>query len=293
MFRIALAAAAALVSTATVAAPATPASAVAIDTLWVDEDTFTVRPVGGGSEYARFVASSYLRDSNLQGLVKVHLYRPAALVGCRAARVQFTYADGKTTTTAASARVCKEHSLTDRDVELRSSTSKDLVSFRVELLTATDDAAPMTVMGGRSEIVGDAPDSYGNAGRLDHDTHAAKIGTRTLFTGSSNWFLQKHTIDSVSFSWWTSRARVIGTLTWDDGLAGSSAYLYTRWTYADGSHSASTSASIYRDRTETASVSLVSDSTKEVVAVRLEIRSSGATTVLGGSTKLGDWAGIA
>lgn len=292
MYRVPLAAAAALVAAAVTVAPLTPASAVAIDTLWIDEDAFVVQPLSS-PEYGRVVASSYLRDDNVQALVKVHLSKPAAAPGCRAARVLFTYADGKTETTPPSARVCKEHSLTDRDVELRSSTSKDLVSYRVELLTASDDAAPMAPMIGRSEIVGDAPDSVGTAERLDHDTHRAVLGTRTLLTGSANWFLQKHTIDMAGFSWWTSRARVVGTVVWDDGLMGNKAYLYARWTYADGSNSYSTSADLVRDRTESVPVDVKSDSDKEVVAVRIEIRSDGGSRVLGGSTKIGDWSGIA
>ncbi len=292
MNRIPLAAAAALVAAALVVAPLTPASAVAIDTLWIDEDAFVVQPLSQ-PEYARVVASSYLRDGNVQALVKVHLYKPAALSGCRAAQALFTYADGTTATTAPSARVCKEHAVTDRDVELRSSTSKDLVSYRVDLLTATDDDAPMTTMVGRIQVVGDAPDSFGTAERLDHDTHRAVLGTRTLFTGSANWFLQKHSIEIPSFSWWTSRARVTGTVVWDDALAGTEAYLYARWTYADGSNSYSTSADLVRDRIESVPVDFKSDSNKEVVAVRLEIVSDGGTRVLSGSTKLGDWGGIA
>lgn len=292
MYRIPLVAAAALVTAALVAAPLTPASAVPIDTLWIDEDAFVVQPLSQ-PEYARVVASSYLRDDNVQALVKVHLYKPAARTGCRAARVLFTYADGKTVTTAPSARVCKEHAMTDRDVELRSSTSKDLVSYRVDLLTATDDDAPMTTMIGRIQLVGDAPDSYGTAERLDHDTHRAMLGTRTLFTGSANWFLQKHTVEMAGFSWWTSRARVSGTVVWDDALLGTKARLFVDWTYADGSNSTSRSSYLVRDSVESVSVNFTSDSDKEVVAVRLEIFSDGGTHVLSGSTKLGDWGGIA
>jgi hypothetical protein len=292
MHRIPLAAATALGAAALVAAPMTPASAVAIDTLWIDEDAFMVQPLSQ-PEFGRVVASSYLRDGNVQALVKVHLYKPAAVSGCRAVRVLFTYADGKTATTAPSARVCKEHSMTDRDVELRSSTSKDLVSYRVDLLTATDDDAPMTTMVSRIQLVGDAPDSFGTAERLDHDAHRAMIGTRTLFTGSANWFLQKHTLEMAGFSWWTSRARVIGTVAWDDALAGTKAHLYARWTYADGSNSSSRSSDLVRDRIESVAVDFTSDSNKEVVAVRLEIVSDGGTRVLSGSTKLGDWSDIA
>jgi hypothetical protein len=269
-----------------------PADALPIGTLWIDQDVVTVRDPLSSDSYARVDARSYLRDSNVQLWVQAHLHRPSAQAGCRAVRVRFTYAGGSTSTTPVSARVCREHAVTDLDVELRSSTSKDLVSYAVELMQATDDAATMTKISSSSQIVGDAPDSLGTPERLDHDTHRGMVGSTKVFDGSANYFLQKHSVPFPSVTWFTSRAHVIGTLTWDNALLGNTAYLQVHWTYADGSRDWANSPKIARRGPLTLAVDLSSDSTKEVVAVRIVVGSDGGTTAMCGSTKLGDFGGI-
>jgi hypothetical protein len=282
------AAAAAAVLTAAPAANALP-----IGTLWIDQDLVTVRDPSSYDSFAKVDARSFLRDSNVQLWVQAHLHRPSTQAGCRAVRVRFTYAGGSTSTSPTSARVCKEHAVTDLDVELRSSTSKDLVSYVVELMSATDDAASMTTISSSSQLVGDAPDSLGTAERLDHDTHRGVVGTTRIFDGSANYFLQKHSVPFPSVTWYTSRAKVIGTLTWNNALLGNSAYMQAHWTYADGSTGWANSPKIARGGPLSITVNLSSDSAKEIVAVRLGVLSDGDTAVRCGSTKFGDYGGIA
>lgn len=264
---------------------AAPATAVPIEKLTVDTDTFMVleslTPTMAG---VSGTATLFLQGGNIQASVTAKLTKPSSSSGCRAARALFTYADGSTVTTSPSGRVCLEHGTTTLDVAFKSSTTKDLVKYAVQLLKATDDDAPVTVFGTVNHLVGDAPDSLGTTARLDHDTHRAAKDGHVVFTGSSNWYLNKHTVEAAGFSWWNSRARVIGTLTWNDALSGSQARVTVVWTYTDGSNSYSYSPYVVRDKTETQSVNLVSDSFKEVVAARVVV--SGA---LGGSTKLGDY----
>jgi hypothetical protein len=181
-------------------------------------------------------------------------------------------------------------------VTLRSSTTKDLVKYAVQLLTATDDDAPVSVVATSNQLVGDAPDSYGTTLRLDHDTHTVAKDGQTMFTGSANWYLNKHTVEYVGFSWWNVRARVTGTLVWKDLMPGHQAWLRVTWTYTDGSTGRSHSAYVERDKTESVPVSLVSDSVKEVVAARVYVVSDGTGSpnhFIGNSTKFGDFGDIA
>jgi hypothetical protein len=266
-------------------ASAPPATAVAIEKLTVDTDSFSVLEsfyptVSGVSG----TATVFLQGGNVQVSVNAKISKPSSFTGCRAARAQFTYADGSTATTAPSGRVCLEHATTTLDVAFRSTSSKDLVKYAVQLLKATDDDAPMTAIGTSNQLVGDAPDSFGTTARLDHDTHRAAKDGHVVFTGSSNWYLNKHTVESAGFSWWNVRARVNGTLTWNDALAGTQARVTVIWTYTDGSNSYSHSPYVVRGKTETLAVSLVSDGYKEVVSARVVVGG-----VLGGSTKFGDY----
>ena len=188
--------------------------------------------------------------------------------------------------------MCLEHETTTLDVTLRSSTSKDLVKYAVQLLTATADDAPVSVVATSNHLVGDAPDSYGTTVRLDHDTHRVAKDGKTLFAGSANWYLNKHTVESAGFSWWNVRARVTGTLVWNDLMPGTKARLWVTWTYTDGSTARSQSAYVERDKTESVPVSLVSDSFKEVVSARVYVISewtAHSQLFTGNSTKFGDY----
>ena len=280
--------AAAVASAAAAAALLTAAPhahAVPIENLTVDTDSLLIADsIWPELTGVSGTATVFLQGGNVQVSVKARLSRPSGSTGCRAARARFTYADGSTVTGPTSGRVCQEHQTYALDVAFKSSTSKDLVAYAVQLLKATDDDAPVAVMATANQLVGDAPDSLGTTARLDHDTHRAVKDGHVVFTGSSNWYLNKHTVESAGFSWWNVRARIIGTLTWKDVLPGSQARVTVVWTYTDGSNSYSYSPYVVRGKTETQSVTLLSDSLKEVVSARVVV-----SGVLGGSTKFGDY----
>jgi hypothetical protein len=260
------------------AAPAQ--AALSVDAVLLDSDHVVVRDPA-------LTANSFTTDAVAhldRGTIRVGMYgtlvRSTSSPGCRAARAVFTYADGGTSK-ATSARVCKEFNTYLLRPSLFSDSSRQVVRYAVQLLAAADSTAPLTVIAGNTEYVGDAPDSTGTAARLDHDVNVATISagygrTATMFQGSTDYFLQRHEVSSAGFVWWNARARVTGTLTWSDYITGTEAYLSVGWTYSDGSTSSTISAKVVRGSLPSRTITLTSSSTKHVVAVSMAVYSNQA-----------------
>jgi hypothetical protein len=277
--RITVAATAIGVTALTFGAASPVQAALTADAVLLDSDHVVVRD-------PMLTANSFTTDAHAhldRGTIRVGMYgtlvRSTSSPGCRAARAVFTYADGSTSS-ATSARVCKEFNTYLLRPSLSSDASRQVVRYAVQLLAAADSTAPLTVIGGNTEYVGDAPGSTGTAARLDHDTHVLTITgsgrTATMFTGSTDYFLQKHEVSAADFTWWTPRARVTGTLTWSDLITGTEAYLSVGWTYADGSTSSTISEKVVRASLPSRTITLTSSSTKQVIAVSMAVYSNQA-----------------
>lgn len=248
------------------------------------------------STNATFTGGGYvdLDRGTVQVGVGGQLVKGYSQPGCRAVRAIFTYAGGSTSTVT-SPRICLELGTYRSMASLRSDASRQVVRYAVQLLSSTDSTSPLGVQAGDTQYVGDAPDSYGSVSRLEHDVHKAvmtKNGqTAVMFAGASDYFLQRHEVSAADLVWWTPRARVTGTLTWSDLIAGTEAYLSVVWTYADGSTSSTLSERVARDRPPSREITLTSSSSKPVVSVSMAVYTNyaGYGAVSSGSTgRFGD-----
>lgn len=247
-------------------------AALSVNAIDIESDDIALKD----STNATFTGGGYVDFD--RGTVQVgvggQLVKGYSQPGCRAARASFTYAGGSTSTVT-SPRICLELGTYRSTVSLRSDDSRQVVRYSVQLLSSTDSTSPLVVHAGNTEFVGDAPDSYGNESRLDHDVHktvVTKSGrTEVMFAGASDYFLERHEVASADFVWWTPRARVTGTLTWSDLIAGTEAYLRVVWTYADGSTSSTISEKVARDRLPSREITLTSSSSKPVVSVSMAV----------------------
>ena len=171
-----LVAATAICASALTISASTPALAdgLTVNAIRLDSDHVVVRD-------PMTTANSFTTDAVAhldRGTIRVGMYgtlvRSTSSPGCKAARAVFTYADGSTSK-ATSARVCKEFNTYLLRPSLFSDSSRQVVRYAVQLLTSADSTAPLTVIAGNTEYVGDAPDSTGTATRLDHDINVATI----------------------------------------------------------------------------------------------------------------------
>ena len=302
MFRIpslasVLAVAVGLVLFGPTAAQAVPftASAVLVDSDHVVIADPTAATMGFTGDATVKFDRNYVRVA-ISGIFK----RSTATSGCRATRAIFTYADGSTTNVT-SPRLCQEFGTFRSDPIFWSHDDRSVVKYAVQVLSAADSTAPLTVIAGNTEFVGDAPDSLGTATRLDHDTHQLVMTgnggrTATMFQGSTDFFLQRHDVSAADFTWWNTRARVTGTLTWSDLITGSEAYLSVTWYYSDGSQSSALSDKVVRGVKPTQTVNMTSSSTKYVVTVKMAVYSNkaglGSFSSLA-EAKFGDGSGTA
>ena len=300
MFRIrtlpsVVAVAAGLVLVGPTAAHATPftANAVLVDSDHVVIADPTAATMGFTGDATVKFDRNYVRVA-ISGIFK----RSTATPGCRATRAIFTYADGSTTSVT-SPLLCKEFDTVRSDPVFWSHDTRSVVQYAVQVLSSTDSTAPLKVIAGNTEYVGDAPDSFGNATRLDHDTHKLLVNggggrTATMFQGSTDFFLQRHDVSAAGFTWWSTRSRVTGTLTWSDLISGSEAYLSVTWYYSDGSQSSAISDKVVRGVTPTRTVNLTSSSTKYVVSVKMGVYSNLAGGFSSAAeAKFGDGSGAA
>jgi hypothetical protein len=278
----------------------TPAHAVGFTTsaILVDADTVVISDPASPARFSGTGTTKFDRNF-VRVIVSGIFQRATATPGCRATRVIFTYADGSTTEVT-SPRLCKEFNTVRVDPVFWSHDDRSVVKYAVQMLSSADSTAPLTVIAGNTEFVGDAPDSLGTATRLDHDTHQLVITasgrTATMFQGSTDFYLQRHDVSSAGFTWWTTRARVTGTLNWSDLITGSEAYVSVTWYYSDGSQSSVLSDKVVRGVTPTKSVNLTSSSTKYVVSVKMAVYSNQAglgSVSSAAEAKFGDGSGAA
>lgn len=262
---------AAFITTLALAGPAQ--AALSGDAVYIETDDIVLTESTGPTTFTGS-GTAHLDGGTVQVGVGGQLVKNSSAPGCRAMRAIFTYAGGSTSTVT-SPRICLELGTYRLSVNLRSDDSRQVVRYAAQLLTATDSTSPLSVRSGTTQYVGDAPDSYGNESRLDHDVHKAvmtKSGrTDVMFAGASDYFLQRHEVSAADFVWWTARARVTGTLTWSDMIAGTEAYLALTWTYADGSTDTVISERVTRDKLPSREITLTSSSTKAVASVSMVV----------------------
>lgn len=282
----ALAAALALAAGLALASPAQ--AALTVNAIRIDHDAITLTDSTTG-RFAGGAAADLDRGTVQVGVGGV-LTKSSTEPGCRAVRATFTYAGGSTSTVT-SPRICLELGTYRSDVSMRSDDSRQVVRYSVQLLSSTDSTSAFVVRAGNTQYVGDAPDSDGTVSRLDHDVHKnviTKSGrTHVMFAGVTDYFLQRHEVSSAGFVWWTPRARVTGTLTWSDLIAGSHASVRVVWTYTDGSTSSTLSEAVQRDKTPTREITITSSSTKQVVSVSMAVYSNYAGPGAGTSGSTG------
>lgn len=198
--------------------------------------------------------------------------------GCTAARATYHYADGSTGTQV-SDRACKSGTA-HRAPSFTSSTSKDLVKFSYELMSATDVTAPLATISGTTYLVGDAPDSLGTKERLDHDEFALlKNGSRVV-TVASDYSVVGTKTPVTTF--WDVRSRVSGELTWSRELRGSYARVYITWHLADGKTASASSDKLLADHTVPVRFDKTSPAGSDVTSVDVWV----ATDVTYGGTGL-------
>lgn len=283
-----------------VLAGTTPAHAVAFtaSAILVDSDSVVISDPASPARFSGTGTTKFDRNY-VRVIVSGIFQRSTTTPGCRATRAIFTYADGSTTEVT-SPRLCKEFDTVRVDPVFWSHDDRSVVKYAVQMLSSADSTAPLTVIAGSTEFVGDAPDSLGTATRLDHDTHQLIMSnsgrSATMFQGSTDFFLQRHDVSSAGFTWWTTRAKVTGTLTWSDLIAGSEAYLSVTWYYSDGSQSSVLSEKVVRGVKPSQTVSMTSSSTKYVVSVKMAVYSNKAglgSFSSAAEAKLGDGSGAA
>lgn len=283
-----LAPAAALLATALANPLGTPAQAYdrSPATHRIDEDYVLVRSADGTGQVYEPHALAFLRRGRVEVQVHGGVHRTSTAPGCRSARVTFVYADESRETTRESARACRQYGATYKDLDFHPSKDKDVVRYTVSLLSATDLTAPASTVASRTYPVGDAPDSWGTAARLDHDAvELTHEGQRVFTEGAADWWIQREDIAGVTFRF--ARSRVTGTLTRPTWLAGEKAWLRVVWTYADGSTSTRLSAAVTK-AAPTAAVNLTSDRYEEAVSLTIAVVSDwpAATAVV--RRQLGD-----
>lgn len=273
LHRLAQALTGTLASAVLVGGLAQTAEAATSESFMVDDDIVFISE----TDFRGVVSGRFLvvhQAGAVQGHVKGWIDRKSSVRGCRSLRVIYTYAD-RSPETKHSRRVCSEHGVTMLPADLWSSPGKNLVKVAVNLMKSTDSTAPLEVVAGRTHLVGNAPDSWGKAERLDHDgflvnkTYSNGYSVN-LFTGATDWSLRTYSAFGNTAT--ATMARVTGQLRWSDSLSGVRAGVTAIWTYADGSTSRSSSGTVTRGGTPI-DVDLKSDPTKDTLSVRVTVRS--------------------
>lgn len=255
----------------------------------IDQDYVRVASADGTSHVTANSALAFFRDNRMQVQVHGTVHRDATVAGCRSARVTFVFADETVETTKESPRACKQYAVTDKLVDFHPTKEKDVVRYHVSLLSSTDLTAPATTLKYATYLVGDAPESYGTAARLDTDALQLVDHAQKIFTdGASDWWIQREDIAGVTFRF--ARGRVQGTLTRPTELEGTQAWLQATWRYADGSSAKKLSGAV-TSATPTLRVDMKSDRYKEVMSVEIKVITDWPTSSALLLTRFGDWYG--
>lgn len=269
-------------------ASAHPASATELTGHRIDEDYVQVSsPDRTG--HVKGWGRSVLSDGRIQVRVHGGVHRETDATGCRSAIVTFLYADGSREQSKESPRACRQYGVTYRDIDLHSTKNKDVVRYTVYLMRSDDVTAPASTVAWQLHYVGDAPDSYGTAARLDHDP--VLLGPATapvLRDGAVDWLVRSDSVGGVTLRY--VRSRVSGKLSYPGGLAGKKAWLRVTWTYAGGQTSRKYSGPVTPAGSEV-SVSLESDSFKEALSVELKMVTDYPTSGTPRVVSFGDFAG--
>jgi hypothetical protein len=255
----------------------------------IDEDFVRVASTDGTSHMTDGHALAFLRNNRVQVQVHGKVHRDAAVPGCRSAKVTFVFADETTQTTPESPRACKQYGVTDKAVDFHPTKDKDVVRYHVALLSSNDLTSPATTLKSRMYEVGDAPDSYGTASRLDHDPLQLIDHTQTIFAdGASDWWIQRQDIAGVTLRF--ARGRVQGTLVRPVGIEGQTARLQATWSYADGTSAKKLSGTV-SSSTPTLRVNMTSDQYKEAVSVEIKVITDWPASSAALLTRFGDYYG--
>lgn len=279
---------AALATAAPLAAPA-GASDWSVGSHRIDEDYVRVSAPDNSAHVIDSHAMSFHRSGRVQAQLHGGVHRATTAPGCRSARVVFVFADETRETSRESARACSQYGVTYKDIDIHPTKSKDVVRYAVQLLRSTDISAPAAVIAGTTYLVGDSPDSYGTAARLDHDAfEMVHAGQRVFTEGASNWWIQREDVAGVSMRF--ARGRVSGMLVRPTGLGGQKAWLRVVWTHADGSTKTQMSG-VVTSATPRVWVNLSSDRYKEAVSVELKVITDLPASTAPMVTRFGDYYG--
>lgn len=234
--RLLATAALAAVGITTVLTSAAPAAQAA--TVELEQDTVGIVATDGLSRITG-TARVAMVDGHVTVRIDGTVRLETASRGCTSVVGTFVYADGSKATTGETPRACSEFGDTTTGFHLATTAKKDVVRYVVYLMRSTDATAPASNNKWQLHYVGDAPDSFGTAERLDHDLtkilvfKSSSTGWHTAFDkGVTDYRLSPYDVFGLRI--WTVRSRVQGNLVWNPVLGGT-AYLRVSWTYADGS----------------------------------------------------------
>lgn len=253
----------------------------------IDQDYVRVDSADGTSKVVADKILAFFRRNRMEVQVHGTVHRDAAAAGCRSAKVTFVFADESTETTSESPRACKAYGVTDKFIDFHPTKDKDVVRYHVSLLTSTDLTAPAMTLKTTTGLVGDAPDSFGTAARLDHDAMQLFDHEQKIFAdGAVDWRIQREDISGVTLRF--ARGRVQGMLTRPTALEGTKAWLQATWFYADGSSAKKLSGAVTA-ATPTLRVDMSSDRYKEAVAVEIKVITDWPTSSAPLLKKFGNW----
>lgn len=256
-----------LAAVALVAGPAPAADAATSESFSVDKDYVWLNE-GSMISWATGDLDVLHKNGSVQGHLYGKVNRQSSTLGCRSLRVIFTYSD-RSPETKDLHRACWEHGALSAPMDLWSASGKNLVKMTIHLMTSRDFTSSLSVVDTDVDIVGDAPDSWGRAERLDHDGFVVNKSTVPVFTGATDWSLR--TYSGYGYTATATMARVTGQLAWSDTLGGVRAGVTAIWTYADGSTSRSSSGTVVRGAPPI-NVDLKSSGTRDALSVRVTIR---------------------
>lgn len=213
--------------------------------LWHDIDTDVV-DVSTDSGRVHGVTYETVHEGYVQISLHATTERASALRGCVSTRVTYIYADS-TFGMQDSPRVCDKGTSysTVVDTQFRSSATRDIVRYAVQLMAASGPTTTPTVQSTTTQFIGDAPDSLGTSARLDRDQLAPDWSDGHSFRGTADF-----AITAVATSNGTARnvtGQISGVYTWPTytGFGDSFRDVYIVWNYADGSNSVSNLGRIY------------------------------------------------
>lgn len=218
----------------TLAATAQPASSHTVGHT-IDHDQARLSSPAGSVWASTY---EFLSSGTVQISLRAITERAGVHQGCVSSRVTFVYADGGLGMQD-SPRVCAKGAPYSTDVEtmFRSSATRDLVRYAVQLLSSSGPTTTPRVDTSSPYFIGDAPDSLGTSTRLDRDTLEGPLGD-----GSSIRATGDFAITTISTSSGTARnvtGQVAGEYAWPSyqGAGPSSRNVAVVWYYADGTHS--------------------------------------------------------